>query len=162
MLNKHGKQMKTLILVDLDNFNSPHQISTILTFYTKDTKFEFFGLKSQNKKKIARIREAFRGKNLNEFVNFNLLGEIVPDGADLKMFGFVGENMASWDMDSLENIIICSNDNMVSSLAVLLSRQYRTWIIRDDSTMGKSNVLKSSSRLKMNVPIIRIKTPKRL
>ena len=53
MLNRHGNQMKTLILVDLDNFNSPHQISTILTFYTKDTKFEFFGLRSQNKKKIA-------------------------------------------------------------------------------------------------------------
>ena len=51
--------MKTVILVDSENLNTEQQLQTILSFYTKETLFCFFGNGTIQKKRFERLIDVF-------------------------------------------------------------------------------------------------------
>lgn len=158
--------MKTLILVDLDNTISPDHLDKVLSFYTKDTKFVFFGIgiKDNNRhpgsplminhKKISRLRDVFmfHPKQMEMILN----NVILPDAADINMFAYAGRNMCNWIQEGVQQVLVVSGDKGVFNLAVMLNQQFATWIVLAECRKDLCCV-ETARRLGCNVPRIILK-----
>jgi hypothetical protein len=146
--------MKTVVLVDLDNVAGNTAFETLLSFYTKDTKFVFFGIRAVHVTKINKLADIFYF-HPNQ-IDIVMIKSGIPNGADMKMWEYVGQHIFKWKDIGVENVIVASGDKGVISLALLLNGQFQTWVCMKASTM-KLQMLQDVKKLKIQLRTIKMK-----
>jgi hypothetical protein len=144
---------KTVILVDVENFNGKKDIDTILSFYTKTTKFAFFSSTNSLLKRHKAIKEFFKKCPEQMYDGFTF-DRTYANRADFMLTHYAGINLMDWRDAGVENIIIFTDDHFSVTVALMLKNYFRVWLGRRNFDSPHVNVLKQDG---IHIPMIRIK-----
>lgn len=146
--------MNTIILVDSENINSEQQLQTILSFYTKETLFCFFGNGTIQKKRFERLKDVFtfhKNQYYNGKHHYN-----VPDASDTLVTDYVAKNMVEWKLADVENVLVCSNDHFATTLCIMLKSMFKVWLM-GSKAMKVNNAVYNCRKVGVVIPYIMIK-----
>lgn len=130
---------KKIVIIDVDNVNQPKLLLAATSLYTKDTLIVPVGLKRNvnrcdpNGKKWDKLDDWFRfmPNNMKQIP----VQHIRPDASDMTIMDYIGKNLIQWK-ESVEDIVICSDDVDVFNISIILRHHFRVWMMVTQKLSG--------------------------